>query len=157
MSHKAFVVVASNRAAAGVYEDETGPMIVEALQRLGFSVASIVVPDGKPVREAMLAALSRGARLIVTTGGTGLTPTDQTPEVTRKLLDREVPGIAEAIRNQGVANGVPTAALSRGLAGVAGNCLVVNLPGSKGGVKDGLSVLEGMVVHAVEQITGSDH
>ena len=157
MSHKAFVVVASNRAAAGVYEDETGPLLVEGLQRLGFSVASIVVPDGKPVREAMLAALSRGARLIVTTGGTGLTPTDQTPEVTRKLLDREVPGIAEAIRNQGVANGVPTAALSRGLAGVAGNCLVVNLPGSKGGVKDGLSVLEGMVVHAVEQITGSDH
>ena len=157
MSHKAFVVVASNRAAAGVYEDETGPMIVEALQRLGFSVASIVVPDGKPVREAMLAALSRGARLIVTTGGTGLTPTDHTPEVTRKLLDKEVPGIAEAIRNQGVANGVPTAALSRGLAGVTGNCLIVNLPGSKGGVKDGLSVLEGMVVHAVEQITGSDH
>jgi molybdenum cofactor synthesis domain-containing protein len=157
MSHKAFVVVASNRAAAGVYEDETGPLIVEALQRLGFSVASIVVPDGRPVRDAMLRALSRGARLIVTTGGTGLTPTDHTPEVTRKLLDKEVPGIAEAIRNQGVANGVPTAALSRGLAGVTGNCLIVNLPGSKGGVKDGLSVLEGMVVHAVEQITGSDH
>ena len=157
MSHKAFVVVASNRAAAGVYEDETGPIIVESLQGLGFSVASIVVPDGKPVRDAMLRALSRGARLIVTTGGTGLTPTDQTPEVTRKLLDREVPGIAEAIRNKGVANGVPTAALSRGLVGVAGNCLIVNLPGSKGGVKDGLSVLEGLVVHAVEQITGSDH
>ena len=99
----------------------------------------------------------RGARLIVTTGGTGLTPTDHTPEVTRKLLDREVPGIAEAIRNRGVANGVPTAALSRGLAGVTGNCLIVNLPGSRGGVKDGLSVLEGLVVHAVEQITGSDH
>jgi molybdenum cofactor synthesis domain-containing protein len=157
VSHKAFVVVASNRAAAGVYEDETGPLIVESLQGLGFSVASIVVPDGKPVRDAMLAALSRGARLIVTTGGTGLTPTDHTPEVTRKLLDREVPGIAEAIRNQGVANGVPTAALSRGLAGVTGNCLIVNLPGSKGGVKDGLSVPEGLVVHAVEQITGSDH
>ena len=157
MSHKAFVVVASNRAAAGVYEDETGPLIVDSLQGLGFSVASIVVPDGKPVRDAMLRALSRGARLIVTTGGTGLTPTDHTPEVTRKLLDREVPGIAEAIRNRGVANGVPTAALSRGLAGVTGNCLIVNLPGSKGGVKDGLSVLEGLVVHSVEQITGSDH
>jgi molybdenum cofactor synthesis domain-containing protein len=157
VSHKAFVVVASNRAAAGVYVDETGPLIVESLQTLGFSVASIVVPDGKPVRDAMLRALSRGARLIVTTGGTGLTPTDHTPEVTRKLLDREVPGIAEAIRSQGVANGVTTAALSRGLAGVTGNCLIVNLPGSKGGVKDGLSVLEGLVVHAVEQITGSDH
>ena len=96
------------------------------------------MPDGEPVRDAMLRALSRGARLIVTTGGTGLTPTDHTPEVTRKLLDREVPGIAEAIRAVGVANGVPTAALSRGLAGVAGNCLIVNLPGSQGGVKDGL-------------------
>ena len=154
---RAMALSASNRAAAGVYEDETGPLIVESLQGLGFSVSSIVVPDGKPVREAMLAALSRGARLIVTTGGTGLTPTDHTPEVTRKLLDKEVPGIAEAIRNQGVANGVPTAALSRGLAGVTGKCLIVNLPGSKGGVKDGMSVLEGMVVHAVEQITGSDH
>lgn len=157
MAHKAFVVVASNRAAAGVYEDETGPLIVEALQGWGFDVASIVVPDGKPVREAMLRALSRGARVILTTGGTGLTPTDHTPEMTRKLLDREVPGIAEAIRARGVANGIPTAALSRGLAGVAGNCLVVNLPGSKGGVKDGLAVLDGLVVHAVEQITGSDH
>jgi len=154
---KAFVVVASNRAAAGVYEDETGPIIVEALQGWGFDVASIVVPDGKPVHEAMVKAISRGARVLLTTGGTGLTPTDRTPEMTRKLLDREVPGIAEAIRGAGVANGVPTAALSRGLAGVAGRCLVVNLPGSKGGVKDGLAVLDGLVVHAVEQITGSDH
>lgn len=157
MSHKAFVIVASNRAAAGVYEDETGPLIVTSLQGLGFDVASIVVPDGKPVREAMLRALSRGARVILTTGGTGLTPTDHTPEMTAKLLDREVPGIAEAIRARGVANGIPTAALSRGLAGVAGKCLIVNLPGSKGGVKDGLAVLEGLLVHAVEQITGSDH
>jgi molybdenum cofactor synthesis domain-containing protein len=154
---KAFVVVASNRAAAGVYEDETGPIIVEALQGWGFDVASIVVPDGKPVHEAMVKAISRGARVLLTTGGTGLTPTDRTPEMTRKLLDREVPGIAEAIRSAGVANGVPTAALSRGLAGVAGRCLVVNLPGSKGGVKDGLAVLDDLVVHAVEQITGSDH
>ena len=157
MTHKAFVVVASNRAAAGVYEDETGPIIVETLQRWGFDVASIVVPDGKPVRDAMLRALSRGARLLITTGGTGLTPTDKTVEMTRKLLDVEVPGIAEAIRAHGVANGVPTAALSRGLAGVSGHCLVVNLPGSKGGVKDGLAVLEGIAVHAVEQIMGSDH
>lgn len=158
MTHKAFVVVASNRAANGVYEDETGPVIVEALQGWGFDVASIVVPDGKPVRDAMLRAISRGARVILTTGGTGLTPTDRTPEMTRKLLDYEVPGIAEAIRNAGVAHGVPTAALSRGLAGVAnGTCLVVNLPGSRGGVKDGLAVLDGMIVHAVEQIAGSDH
>ena len=94
---------------------------------------------------------------MLTTGGTGLTPTDRTPEETRALLDREVPGIAEAIRAHGVAKGVPTAALSRGLAGVAGTCLVVNLPGSRGGVKDGLAVLAPMLEHAVEQIVGSDH
>ena len=107
--------------------------------------------------EAIAAAIDAGARLVVTTGGTGLTPTDRTPEVTRPLLDREVPGIAEAIRAHGASKGVPTAALSRGLAGVAGDCLVVNLPGSRGGVKDGLAVLEPIVVHAVEQVVGSDH
>ena len=160
MSHNltAQVVVASNRAAAGVYDDTTGPMIVSALDELGFSVsAPVVVPDGDPVGEAISQAISAGARLVVTTGGTGLTPTDRTPEVTRTLLDYEVPGIAEAIRNQGTAAGVPTAALSRGLAGVAGSTLVVNLPGSRGGVKDGLAVLTPLLVHAVEQIVGSDH
>ena len=94
---------------------------------------------------------------MLTTGGTGLTPTDRTPEATRPLLDREVPGIAEAIRAAGVAAGVPSAVLSRGIAGVAGDCLVVNLPGSRGGVKDGLAVLRPWLVHAVEQVVGSDH
>jgi molybdenum cofactor synthesis domain-containing protein len=94
---------------------------------------------------------------VLTTGGTGLTPTDLTPEVTRPLLDREIPGIAEAIRGYGVGQGVPTAALSRGLAGVRGSCLVVNLPGSRGGVKDAMAVLKPLLVHAVEQIVGSDH
>jgi molybdenum cofactor synthesis domain-containing protein len=98
-----------------------------------------------------------GARVVLTTGGTGLTPTDRTPEATRPLLDREVPGLAEAIRSAGVAKGVPTAVLSRGLAGVSGTCLVVNLPGSRGGVKDALAVLEPVLVHAVEQVVGSDH
>jgi molybdenum cofactor synthesis domain-containing protein len=154
----ATVVVASNRAAAGVYDDSTGPLIVEALGELGFEVTGpVVVSDGEPVGQAIRLAASSGARLVVTTGGTGLTPTDLTPEMTRELLDREVPGIAEAIRNHGVANGVPTAALSRGLAGVHRQTLVVNLPGSKGGVKDGLAVLTPIVVHAVEQIVGSDH
>ena len=126
MTLPAAVVVASNRAAAGVYDDETGPLIVDALRDLGFTVdAAAVVPDGEPVGEAISAAVAGGARLVLTTGGTGLTPTDRTPEATRPLLDREVPGIAEAIRAYGVAHGVPSAALSRGLAGVVGSCLVV--------------------------------
>ena len=154
----AAVVVASNRAAAGVYDDLTGPLLVEFLRSLEFTVGDpVVVPDGPPVGAAIAAAVANGARVVLTTGGTGLTPTDLTPEVTRPLLDREVPGIAEAIRAAGVAAGVPTAVLSRGLAGVAGSCLVVNLPGSRGGVKDGLAVLAPMLVHAVEQIVGSDH
>ena len=155
---RAEVVVASNRAAAGVYEDATGPLIVAFLQELGFAVdAPVVVPDGDPVGAAISAAVEGGARVVLTTGGTGLTPTDRTPEVTRALLDAEVPGIAEAIRAYGVAQGVPTAVLSRGVAGVAGHCLVVNLPGSRGGVKDGLAVLRPVLVHAVEQVVGSDH
>jgi len=152
------VVVASNRAAAGVYEDTTGPLIVSAMQDWGFSVSDpAIVPDGAAVGAAISAAVGAGARLVLTTGGTGLTPTDLTPEATRPLLDREVPGIAEAIRAHGVSLGVASASLSRGLAGVIGDCLVVNLPGSRGGVRDGLAVLAPIVVHAVEQITGSDH
>ena len=155
---KATVITASNRAAAGVYEDTTGPLIVDALKDLGFDVTGpVVVPDGQPVADAISSAVAGGARAVLTTGGTGLTPTDLTPEMTRPLLDREVPGIAEAIRAYGVSKGVPTAALSRGLAGVCGDALVVNLPGSRGGVKDGLAVVVPLLVHAVEQIKGSDH
>ena len=158
MSLRAEVVVASNRAAAGVYDDETGPLIADFLRDLGFVVdAPVVVPDGEPVGAAISAAADGGARVVLTTGGTGLTPTDLTPEVTRPLLDREVPGIAEAIRAYGVAAGIPNAVLSRGLAGVVGSCLVVNLPGSRGGVKDALAVLRPVLVHAVEQVVGSDH
>jgi molybdenum cofactor synthesis domain-containing protein len=155
---RAAVVVASNRAATGVYDDTTGPLLVDFLSSLGFSCEPPqVVPDGEPVGLAISAAAEGGARVVLTTGGTGLTPTDLTPEVTRPLLDREVPGIAEAIRAYGVRKGVPTASLSRGLAGVCGTCLVVNLPGSRGGVKDAIAVLEPLLVHAVEQIVGSDH
>ena len=155
---RAAVVVASNRAAAGVYDDTTGPLIVGTLSESGWEVdPAVVVPDGEAVADAIRAAVDDGARLVVTTGGTGLTPTDRTPEVTRPLPDREVPGIAEAIRAHGVAKGVPTAMLSRGLAGFVGPALVVNLPGSRGGVKDGLAVIVPVVRHAVEQIVGSDH
>ena len=158
MSMTGAVVVASNRASSGVYDDTTGPLIVEFLTGLGFEVGPpAVVPDGDPVGEAINTAVAAGARVVLTTGGTGLTPTDRTPEATRPLLDREIPGLAEAIRAAGVAKGVPTAVLSRGLAGLVGTCLVVNLPGSRGGVKDALAVLEPVLLHAVEQAVGSDH
>jgi molybdenum cofactor synthesis domain-containing protein len=154
----AAVVVASNRAAAAVYADTTGPLIVEALRADGWSVSDpVVVPDGQPVADAIRDAVDAGALVVLTTGGTGLTPTDRTPEATRPLLDRQVPGIAEAIRAHGVAKGVPTAMLSRGLAGIVGSALVINLPGSTGGVRDGLEIVVPVLRHAVEQILGSDH
>jgi molybdenum cofactor synthesis domain-containing protein len=141
-----------------VYEDTTGPRIVAALTDLGFGdVTARVVPDGEPVRAALTEAAAAGADIVVTTGGTGLSPTDRTPEMTREVVDYEVPGIAEAIRAYGVAGGIATAVLSRGLAGVAGSTLVVNLPGSTGGVKDGLAVLLPIVEHTLDQLHGGDH
>jgi molybdenum cofactor synthesis domain-containing protein len=117
----------------------------------------LVVPDGPEVEEALRAAVAAGPDLVVTTGGTGLTPTDGTPEATARVVDRMVPGIAEAIRAAGVSAGVPAAMLSRGVAGLAGRTLVVNLPGSTGGVRDGLAVLEPVVAHAISQARGGDH
>ncbi|WP_083450014.1 MogA/MoaB family molybdenum cofactor biosynthesis protein [Luteipulveratus mongoliensis] len=158
MRSSAVVITCSTRAAAGTYADRTGPLIVEAARGWGFQVeAAVVVPDGPQVEQALRDALASGAVLVVTTGGTGLTPTDRTPEATRAVIDREVPGIAEAIRAAGVAAGVPTAMLSRGVAGLSGRTLVINLPGSTGGVRDGLAVLEPVVRHAVDQAAGGDH
>lgn len=154
---RAFVLTVSNRAAAGVYEDVSGPLLASLLSSLGFAVSGpSVVPDGEPVLAALRAAVASSYDVVITTGGTGLTPTDRTPEMTRQVLDREIPGIAEAIRSFG-AGKVPAAILSRGLAGVSGRTLIVNLPGSKGGVRDGMAVLGPVLEHAVDQIAGGDH
>ena len=154
----AVVITCSTRAAAGIYPDRSGPIIVEALRAWGLVVGDVVVvPDGPDVEVALRAAVSTGPALVVTTGGTGLTPTDGTPEATVRVVDRLVPGIAEAIRAAGVQAGIPSAMLSRGVSGMAGRTLVVNLPGSTGGVRDGLGVLQPVVAHALSQIQGGDH
>jgi molybdenum cofactor synthesis domain-containing protein len=155
---RAVVVTCSTRAATGVYPDRGGPLLVDALRAWGFSCDDpVVVPDGPLVEAALREAAATGAVVVLTTGGTGLTPTDGTPEATRAVIDREVPGIAEAIRAAGVAAGIPTAMLSRGVAGVAGRTLVVNVPGSTGGVRDAIAVLAPVLAHAVSQIGGGDH
>lgn len=151
------VITASNRAAAGVYPDKTGPVIVTWLRSRGYQVPDpVVVRDGEPVAGALREAIGAGVDVVLTTGGTGISPTDRTPEATDGLLDYEIPGLADAIRAAGLSK-VPTAVLSRGRAGVAAGVLVVNLPGSTGGVKDGLAVLDGVLDHAVDQLRGGDH
>ena len=156
---KGLAITVSNRAAAGVYEDRSGPVLADLLRSAGCDVVDgpLVIPDGDAVEQALRDAVTAGYDVAVTTGGTGLTPTDLTPEMTRRVLEREIPGIAEALRAAGAAAGVPSAILSRGAAGVADRTLIVNLPGSTGGVRDGMAVLGPVLGHAISQINGGDH
>ena len=157
--HEAVVVTCSNRSAAGEREDTSGPSLVAALRQAGFDVASdaIVVADDQDEIAALLTRLAdAGHRLILTTGGTGLTPTDVTPAATRRVIEREAPGLAELMRAAGLAS-TPMAALSRGVVGARGTTLIANLPGSPRGATESLDALLPVLRHALDQLAGSDH
>ncbi|NHI16805.1 molybdenum cofactor synthesis domain-containing protein [Microbacterium excoecariae] len=155
---RAVVITVSDRSAAGTRGDLAGPAAVSALREAGYAAAdAIVVPDGaESVEGALRAALAAGARLVVTTGGTGIAPRDRTPEGTARVIDREVPGIGEELRRRGAAE-APGGLLSRGIAGVAGDALVVNLPGSPKAVASGMPVVLAVAGHALGQLGGADH
>ncbi|MFV0319353.1 MAG: molybdenum cofactor biosynthesis protein B [Microbacterium sp.] len=158
MSIRVAVVTVSDRSAAGERVDEGGPIAVAALRDAGFACDdAIVVPDGaESVVSALRGALAEGARLIVTTGGTGVGPNDRTPEGTAQVIERQVPGIAEELRRRSAAE-KPAGMLSRGLAGVAGGALIVNLPGAPKAVASGMPVIVSVARHVIDQLSGGDH
>ena len=159
MPHVARVITVSDRSAAGLREDRGGPLAVSLLREAGFACAdAVVVPDGADSVEAALrAAVAEGPGLIVTTGGTGIAPRDRTPEGTARVLDRELPGIAEELRRRGLTD-TPLSVISRGLAGIVDpGVLVVNLPGSTRAVASGITVIAEIAPHVLDQLAGGDH
>ena len=154
----ALVITASNRASAGVYEDKSGKILVEGLENLGYQITeSINVPDNlAQISGAIKSGIEKKIDLIVTTGGTGVSPMDITPEATAPLIEKILPGFSEALRAY-ARDKVPTTDLSRAIAGVTDKSLIVNLPGSPGGVKDGLVILERLASHIHDQVAGHDH
>jgi molybdenum cofactor synthesis domain-containing protein len=154
----AVVITASNRASAGVYADTSGEILAAGLTKLGYELKDpIVIPDNiSQIQAAIELSLAGKVDLIVTTGGTGVSPHDVTPEATAPLIKKLLPGIPEAFRAYS-RDRVPTTDLSRGLAGVTDSSLIINLPGSPGGVKDGLVIIERLAGHIHDQIAGVDH
>jgi molybdenum cofactor synthesis domain-containing protein len=157
VTRSARVIIASTRASAGVYEDRTGPVCVDWLTQRGYDVPPpVVVADGVAVSRALFAAVGEKVDVILTSGGTGISPTDRTADATADIVDYQIPGLADAIRRSGLPH-VPTSVLSRGVCGVRDGTLIINLPGSSGGVKDGLGVLADVLEHALDQLGGRDH
>lgn len=154
----AAIITASNRASQGIYEDQSGNILAQGLEELGFHVVSkVIVPDSVSLIAAEIAkAIDSKIELIVTTGGTGISPTDVTPEATAPLIQKALPGINEALRAFS-RDKVLTSDLSRGLAGTADQSLIINLPGSPGGVRDGLVIIGRLALHAISQLAGGDH
>lgn len=157
MSYPAAVVTISDRSSAGLRADASGPLAVEMLAAAGWpSDLAVVADEVSEIQGAVRAAIAAGARLVITSGGTGVAPRDVTPEAMDGILDRELPGIAEELRRRG-ADKLPAALLSRGRAGIGAGALVVNLPGSTGGVRDGIPVVLSVAAHVLDQLDGEDH